>query len=198
MTVPSLREKMVDSIVDSFDAIGTDPADNYWLDYNVARYSIQGETQSTPLIVVALARGDASGGDTGNFAASIGLEFLVKVSHDLERFPGFPPETETDRLIERVITDVQRSYLRWIELDPLGLSPILEAMSWDVLEHVPGVLLLPRDVERKGAPGRGSERPGDGASAHALSRPAHDPRAYVDMEQGERRRACSHSAGVTV
>ena len=140
MTVPSLREKLTDSLVQSLEAIGTDPSDNYWFDFNVDRYSILGQQSVPPRIQVTTRGGDAQPRSVGMMTASLGFEMLVEMTHDLRQFPGYPPETETDKLLERAVSDVQRAFLRWVELDPLGYSPVLESFAWDREDPLTGRL----------------------------------------------------------
>lgn len=129
--IPSLREKIVDSVVESLQAVGTDPNDGYWFQYNVDRYTVTGQQSPAPRVGITTRGGDATAHATGILRAQLGIELVVEVVHDVRRFPWQAPETETDRLIERAVTDVQRSVLRWVALDPEGLGIELQSWSWD-------------------------------------------------------------------
>lgn len=138
--IPSLREKIVDSLVEQMRAIGTDPNDGYWFSYNVDRYSILGQQSQAPRIEVTARGGDASLHATGILRAQLAIELVVEVVHDLRRFPWQSPETETDRLIERAVTDVQRGFLRWVALDPDGIGIELQSWAWDREDPLQGRL----------------------------------------------------------
>lgn len=140
MTTQSIRERIVDSIVETLQQVGKDPNDGYWFEYNVDRYSVRGEQQIPPRIVVVTRGGSKIDDATGLMVANLSIDFLVELSHDLRRYPGLPPETETDRLIEYGVTDLERALLRWMAQDPLDVEPVFERFAWDRENPVDGRL----------------------------------------------------------